>query len=364
MGRVRDMQEKILYFLSKRMDYPLMPPRNVTLTLNYICNQACIMCDIKNQRFDREYEITCKEVKKIIDEMADLEIPDLVLTGGEPFLYKDIFEVIDYAKERDRKVIMITNGFFPEAVVEKIIAKKPDHLQVSLDGSSPQIYDSIRGTAGSFDIVTANIKKFTDAGLSTSATATITRQNYRDLMNIARLAKRLGCIRLALRPAHVSNADPLSMDFSDVLFWIPPSEIKILEGVCNELKSFNEEENFLDFLPGVELLPQYFKDGFLSSAESCFIGFTRLIISYNERKSYGVWMCRDMIGDIREKSLKEIWYGHEAKKMRKLIKACDKACLFPEIHEPCLADIDRLTKHIRKYIGDVIQRSSEPPEWV
>ena len=335
-------KERIRYFVSKKIDWPLIPPRNVTLTLNYICNQHCIMCGIKDLEFNKEYEITVEEIKKIIDEMVEMGIPDLVLTGGEPFLYKGIFEVIDYAKKRSRNVVMITNGFYDDAVVEKIIHSPVDFLQISLDGSRGEIYDAIRGVPGAFEIVTANIKKFIKNGKPVGVTATIMRQNYQDLLNIAALAKELGCTRLALRPAHVSNADPLKRDFIHAPFWIPPSELERFKKVVDELKAFNEQTGYLDFPPQADLLNDYFKNGFLPPLGSCYLGFTRLIISYNEKKSYGIWMCRDMVGDIRKNSLRQIWYGWQARKIRKLIRKCSKFCLFPEMYEPELKNISTL----------------------
>ena len=337
--------QKLLYFLSKRLDYPLCPPRNITLTLNYICNQKCIMCDIKNHKFDKKHEISQSEIVRIIDEMVEMNIPELVLTGGEPFLYKNIFEIIAYAKEKKLKVIMITNGFYEEPIVDKIIASKADHLQISLDGSNALIYEAIRGVKGSFDIVVNNIRRFVSSGKSVAVTATITRQNYADLVNIAHLAKSLGCNRLALRPAHVSNADPLNKNSLNCNFWIPRAEIENFKEVCACLKAFNQGNNFLDFNPGIELLPEYFSKGYLQPKGSCFIGFTRLIISYDEKDSYGVWMCRDMIGDIRKESLKQIWYGKRSQKMRRLIKKCSQGCLFPEIHEPELSTFFTLLRN-------------------
>lgn len=348
MPEKKDIKEKVLYFLSKKLDYPLVVPRNVTLTLNYLCNQRCVMCQIKDHMFDKAHQITPFEVKKIIDEMAELKIPDLVLTGGEPFLYEGIFEIIDYAKSKGIKTIMMTNAFFEKEVAKKVVDARPDHLQISMDGSRPDIYDAIRGSAGAFNIVIDNIKRFVERRLSVALTTTITGGNFMDLVNIARLAQGLGTKRLALRPAHVSNADPLSRDFHNVPFWIAPDNIGIFEKVCNELKDFNERTNFLDFCPGIELLPKYFRNGCLPPDGSCYIGFTRLIISYNERGSYGVWMCRDMIGDIRKNTLREIWYGQQARKMRKAIKNCKEACLFPEIREPEMKNIGSLMRYIRE----------------
>ncbi|MFH2145973.1 MAG: radical SAM protein [Candidatus Omnitrophota bacterium] len=345
MDNKAKIRQNVLYFFSKKINHPLCPPRNITLTLNYLCNQNCVMCDIKRQKFDKQFEITPQEIKNIIDEMVQMNIEELVLTGGEPFLYPGIFEVIEHAKAKKRKVVMITNGFYDEPLARKIMDSPVDHLQVSLDGSNASIYESVRQTPGSFDIVTGNIKRFVAAGKSVGATATIVRQNYQDLLNIAHLAKRLGCTRLALRPAHVSNADPQNHELRDCSFWIPKEELEILANACQKLEAFNKKTNFLDFCPGVSFLPQYFQKGHMNSAGSCFIGFTRLIISYDEKQSYGVWMCHDMIGDIRREKLKQIWRGRKARQVRKQVKRCRQSCLFPEIHEPHLRNLAAIFKN-------------------
>lgn len=306
------------------------------------------MCRIKDMAFDKKYEIKTEEIRKIIDEMADLGIPDLVLTGGEPFLYEGIFEVIDYAKRKSRNVIMITNGFYGTGLVEKIIVSGVDHLQISLDGSTATVYEAIRGVPGSFDIVIGNIKEFVARGKPVGVTATIVRQNFLDLKNIALLAQGLGCRRLALRPAHVSNADPLRKNFQGIFFWIQAEEIAALRKVVEDLKTFDAQTGFLDFSPGLDLLVDYFKDGYLSPMGSCFIGFTRLIISYNGKNGYGVWMCRDMTGDIRKNTLREIWYGKDARKLRRAIRKCGQFCLFPEMYEPDLGNLAVLLGAMRR----------------
>lgn len=342
----KDVREKILYFLSKVFNYPFYHPRNVTITLNYVCNQNCIMCDIKKHKFDKQYELTCAEIKNIIDDMIDLGIPDLVLTGGEPFLCDYIFDVIQYAKEKGLTVIVITNGFYDKVIVEKIIDSKVDHLQISLDGSTKEVYETIRGITGSFDIVLENIKRLIRGGKSVGTTVTVVRQNYTDLLNIAYLSQRLGCTRLAVRPGHVTNADPLKKDFMISPFWIQKNEINMFREIVEALKNFNAETHYIDFPMPLDFLPSYFENGYLDIISSCYIGFTRLIVSYNERNSYEVWMCGGMAGDIRKRSLKEIWYSSEARFLRKKVKKCKKACLFPELHEPALKNISTLGRYV------------------
>ena len=304
------------------------------------------MCGIKNLGFNKEHEIKVWELEEIIDEMVLMRIPELVLTGGEPFLYEGIFEVIDYARRKNRRIVMITNGFYDDNITDKIIDSGVSHLQVSLDGARAEVYDLIRGVRGSFKVVIKNIKEFVSYGKSVGATVTITRQNFKYLLAIANLARDIGCSRLAVRPAHVNNADPLNKDFSGIQFWIAPDEITELKTAVEELKLFNRQTGFLDFPPGLDLLVDYFRNGYLPPIGSCFVGFTRLIISYNEKGSYGVWMCEDMIGDIRKSGLKDIWRGLKARELRRKIKNCAKVCLFPEMHEPGLRNLLSLGRDV------------------
>ena len=283
---------------------------------------------------------------KLCNYSGSESLPPGRAAGGEPFLYKDIFQVIDYAKLKNRRVIMITNGYYGDDIVREIIRSGIDHLQVSLDGSIAKIYDYIRGVEGSFEVVLDTMRKLIAAQKSVGATVTVVRQNYGDLINIAGLARDIGCSMLDVRPCHVSNADPLKRNFLESPFWIPAEEIKILKKVVTKLKEYNRDRKFVVFPPGLDSLIEYFERGYLKDLRSCFIGFTRLIVSYDEKSSYGVWMCGGMAGDIREKSLREIWFGDDAQKLRKRIKACRKACLFPELHEPDLVNLKTLRQSI------------------
>lgn len=336
---LKKLSSNLRFYYSRKLNYPLIPPRNITLTLDYICNQNCIMCEIKKKPFNKDHRLKPAEIKTlIIDQMAEMKIPELVITGGEPTMYEGLIEVIDYANSKNIKVILITNAFFSKEQADKLIKAKPAHIQISLDGHTKELYEKIRGAKDSFEAVTENIKYFIDKHISVGVTATINKYNCTHILDIADFAKSLGANRLAIRPAHADNSDP---NIHNPEEFIPKTEI--LEQFKNSiprLKEYNHKHNeFIEFSPGFDLLPSFFENNGLVPEDLCYIGYTRLIISYNEKESYEIWMCGGMLGDIRKAPLAKLWKSKQAKNLRKQIKKCKKACLFPELYEPQLKNL-------------------------
>ena len=329
------LKNDIGYYFSRKLDFPFGTPKNLTLTLTYRCNQNCIMCSIRNNDMDKKYELSIDEVKNIIEQMKEMRIPELVLTGGEPVLLDYFFDICNYAFNNGIRVIAITNGCYPKQYVDKIIASKIDHIQISFDGASANTHDSIRGIKGGFDLTVNNIKTLIKAGKSVGLTCTVMNQNFSELLDIAHLAKSLGATRLAIRPVHLDNTDPRNFK-TDSNIWVPEDKLGEFCAVIDRLKEFNNKTGFIDFNPDLDWFKSYFKKGYIMPTNLCYMGYNRLIIAFNEKESYEIWMCGGMIGDIRKKSIREIWYSKEAKASRKQIRKCKKACLFPELYEPGL----------------------------
>lgn len=332
------LKNDIGYYLSRKLDFPFCTPKNLTLTLTYRCNQNCIMCSIRNNNMDKKYELSIEEAKNIIDQMKQMRISELVLTGGEPVLLEDFFDICNYAFNNDIRVIAITNGYYPEYYVTKIISSKINHIQISLDGAGAKTHDSIRGVKGGFDLTINNINTLIKAGKSVGLTCTVMNQNFSELLDIALLAKSLGATRLAVRPVHLDNTDPRNFK-TDSNIWVPQDRLAEFEAVIDRLKEFNNKTGFIDFNPDLDWFKLYFKKGYIMPSNLCYMGYNRLIIAFNEKDSYEVWMCGGMIGDIRKKSIRKIWYSKEARISRKKIRKCKKACLFPELYEPGLQNL-------------------------
>ena len=114
-------------------------PKDAYLQVNFACNAKCVMCDIwKNPYIGKKDTLI-----SIINKLSDLNFEWVTLWGGEPLLHPDIDELIIYAKNKNLKVQIITNGSLLNNHIE-VVSKYVDNLVVSIDSGLPEIHDKIR----------------------------------------------------------------------------------------------------------------------------------------------------------------------------------------------------------------------------
>ena len=188
-----------------RADY-LKPTRlnEFWLHTNNSCNLTCIHCLVSSHPGGDPGQDTPFYLR-VIDETTELGVHRFYFTGGEPFLRKDIFELIHYVTvAKGAELIILTNAtLFRDAKIEplKDLNRQKLKFQVSLDGSTPQVNDPIRG-AGTFKRITEGLKILGDLGYETSLTAVVMDENLQDMPNLPRLAKALGAQSLHLMWPH------------------------------------------------------------------------------------------------------------------------------------------------------------------
>lgn len=343
-GFLRDLR----FYFSRKLDFPFIAPYNLTLNLAYRCNQRCIMCLIKKDNISPEVELSLEEIKDIIDQAADWGIPEIVLTGGEPLILKEIFAIIDYAAGKNVRPTLITNCFCGRDIVERLKTAPLAHMQVSVDGADAATHDYIRQSPGSFAVTIANLKELIAAGgrkYTINATTTIMNQNVGQLLEIAELMKDIGVHKLSIRPAHHDNSNPMQTDKINNAYWIPPERLNVLSEQLGKLCDYHNQTDFIDCRPGFKYIEEYYKNGYIRPTDSCYNGYNRLVIAYNERDSYEVWMCAGMLGDIRKSSLYKIWRSPKAKEARKKMRFCKKSCVLPCCYE---SGLENLVSIIRK----------------
>jgi MoaA/NifB/PqqE/SkfB family radical SAM enzyme len=164
--------------------------------ITFGCNLNCTHCMVgKEER--GEDELTTEEAIDVIRQLEELGNPELRITGGEPTIRPDLFEIIHNAAiERNMNVVMNTNGVFNDKVREKIAASGLDGLVISVDGNR-EIHDQIR-RQGSFDQTIRTINyiaeynETADRKISICLNPTISRKNVHLTEYLARLAVRLG----------------------------------------------------------------------------------------------------------------------------------------------------------------------------
>ena len=166
------------------------PPKFVIWDCTRRCNLNCEHCGAKKEKYSTE--LPTQQVKNLVQRLADYKVKYFVVTGGEPLLRQDLFEIFSFAKENGLKTGLATNGFFVNENNSKIIAKIFDSIQVSLDGPQ-EVHNKIRVNKEAFQKVinAINLLRKTKCKQIT-VSSVITPSNIKDLEKLGEIVKKLG----------------------------------------------------------------------------------------------------------------------------------------------------------------------------
>jgi radical SAM protein with 4Fe4S-binding SPASM domain len=149
------------------------------------CVGNCLYCSYAPAAKPEE-EVNTRLGYKIVDEVYDFGAPWFGISGGEPLVREDIFDIIEYARRTGFEVSLITSGFaFDEKRLNKLV-KNDVHTAVSIDGTR-ESNDKIRGK-GSYDKALFAMKKLSENGLLDCVVTTMTKYNINDMDHPAKLA--------------------------------------------------------------------------------------------------------------------------------------------------------------------------------
>ena len=143
------------------------------------CDLACAHCRACAQPMRHSLELSTEEGKRLIDEIAAMEVPVFVLTGGDPLKRPDVFELVRYATDSNVR-ISLTPSATPLLTRESIVRLKEcglARLAVSLDGPTAAIHDAFRHVPGSYQWTIDAVRWGREIGLPVQINTTITRHN-------------------------------------------------------------------------------------------------------------------------------------------------------------------------------------------
>lgn len=132
------------------------PPKKLNLMLTKRCNLSCKFCNFPFRNY-RAKDMTREDAFRVIIQAANLGIKDLEITGGEPLLHPELFEIIDYAMSKSMLVHITTNGLLLSRSIEQIVSSKPKTICVSVDGQEGT-HDELRGLGGCYKKVLEGIE--------------------------------------------------------------------------------------------------------------------------------------------------------------------------------------------------------------
>ena len=171
------------------------PPRVIAWEVTRSCNLACRHCRASAVRGPYEGELSTAEAFDLVDQIASFANPILILTGGDPLMRADVFDIAARGVERGLRVVMSPNGTLvtPEAA-RRMKEVGIGRISVSIDFPSAAEHDEFRGMPGAFDGAVRGIRNALAAGIEVQVNSTITKMNVHHLPALLALAEELGAV--------------------------------------------------------------------------------------------------------------------------------------------------------------------------
>src|ERR1700689_3445198 len=153
-------------------------PRLIFWELTKGCNLRCVHCRASATELSSPDDLSTRAAMDIIDQIAEVSSPILVLSGGEPLFRSDIFQLAPYGTDKGLRVALATNGtLVTKQVAQMIVDSGVRRVAISLDGADALTHDTFRGIPGAFDAAIAGFRNLKNLGMSVQINTTIARHN-------------------------------------------------------------------------------------------------------------------------------------------------------------------------------------------
>ena len=293
-------------------DTKIKPPRLIAWELTNACNLACIHCRASAIRDPTPDELSTAEAKHFVDELVEYK-PIIIITGGEPLLRSDVYDIATYASGHGLRVVLATNGtLLTPDIVKKLKDVGIQRVSISIDGSTKKTHDVFRGEAGAFEAALRGIDILKNAGLSFQINTTITKRNLTEIPNIYDLALTLGASAL-----HIFLLVPTGRGEEIESEEIPPEEYERV------LNWFYDKSRTSRIQLKATCAPHYFRimrqrakaegikitketHGFEAMTKGCLGGSGFCFVS-STGNVYPCGYLPALAGNIRQKPFKMIW---------------------------------------------------------
>jgi heme b synthase len=340
------MQEKRMQVGRRIMQDSL---RLVFWELTARCNLKCQHCRAEAQEDFVEGELTTDEVIKVARGIRETSDPILILTGGEPLVRKDFFDIVDECTRLFTRVAVATNGTLVDAAIaRRLVESGVQRVSISLDGAKAGTHDVFRGVPGSFDGALCGFDALKQAGASLQVNVTVTRHNDNELDEILALALERGADAF-----HVFMLVPVGCgaEISD--------DKRLSPGRCEEVLTWLFEKS-LEFKDRIHVkatcAPQYYRimrevarnrniplprgpHGMNAVTRGCLAGSAVCFVS----RTGDVQPCGYLpviAGNVRKQTLGEIWRDSEvfaALRDPEQLKGKCGTCGYRKVCEGCRA---------------------------
>lgn len=272
------------WVLSRYANIPY--PLNAQIELTARCNFKCGFCGIhQNRRLYTDREMNTTEIKKIIDQLADLKITTVSVTGGEPLLRPDCGEILSYLRQKGCIAALATNGWLLRERLESGDLKDVEYVMVSLDSVHPSKHDEYRGVPGSWERAVEGIKEARRRHVKCIISSVITRENFGEMEALTKFAQKLGC-SIEIMPCEDIVREEHGETFR--------AEAVLRNGWIPNLRKWGQQIRYL--IPKYpNLLTDYFtariveEGGFGNTTFRCNVAQAYIFVRYNGEAN---WPCK------------------------------------------------------------------------
>lgn len=324
---------------------PLVLSYNVTRE----CNMKCSHCYINATDKKLEDELTTQEAKALIDQIHQVSSPLLILSGGEPLLRPDIFELIEYGSKKGLKMGLGSNGYLiDDSVAKKLKDAGIATVSISLDSNIPAQHDEFRGVTGAWEKAVNACKVLRKNGVLVQVNTTLTHDNYNQIDDIMTLAESIGVENFHLFFLVPTGRGVKLTDISPQKYeeMITKTFAKVHKHRLNVRPSCAPQ--FMRIAQGMGVDMRQWIRGCIAGLHYCRI--------YANGEVTPCPYLPIKLGNIKEKSFKEIWTNAEIFKALRSpdsLKGKCGVCEYKTICGGCRARAYGLSSDFIDYCGDL-----------
>lgn len=222
-------------------------PLHGEMELTFRCNNRCVHCFVNQDSRDKNEihnELTYAEICRVIDEIVDEGCLWLILTGGEPFVRDDFFDIYHYAKQKGLLITLFTNGTLITSEIADSLKDWPPHaIEITLYGRTRETYERVTRVKDSFERCMRGIQNLLERELPLRLKTMAMTINHHELDDLKAFANELG-VQFRWDPMLNARIDG---DRSPVRYRLAPRDVVALDS--QDAKRFSDMqylcENFL-----------------------------------------------------------------------------------------------------------------------
>jgi len=324
-------------------------PLVISWNLTRKCNLKCSHCYINASPTELKDELNTEESKQLIDQIAQVSRPLLILSGGEPLLRNDVYELIRYGTQKGLRMGLGSNGGLIDAKVARDLKEAGvKTVSISLDSTVPAQHDAFRGVPGSWNKAVDAIKALRENDILVQVNTTLPQDNYNQIDDIMSLTEQIGVENFHLFFLVPTGRGRKIADISPQMYedMITNTFAKTAKHKLNVRPSCAPQ--FMRIAQGMGLDMRQWIRGCIAGMYYCRV--------YPNGDITPCPYLPVKLGNIRETSFKEIWFNSPIFKTLRdpnSLKGKCGACNYKTLCGGCRARAYGLSSDFIDYCGDL-----------